>query len=137
MKTKQIVLWIMAGVGVILMYSAYHNVSPTSLLAKYAGLSSKVSPLTSISKASSGNPLDIGGTPGGSNSKGQAVTPWGQSGGTPDNPQTYGGIGKAVQLDPYSNEYVTVDSNGYSQGAIPAGYQASPGTYISDGTIAA
>jgi len=139
MKGQKLVLWILAGSGVILMYSAYHNVSPTSLLAKYAGLSSSLSPLTA-----SGNAGDA--PKGGSTGKGSSGGGGGGGGGGgwgDDTNPNGGGLGgqykvkanNSLELDPYTGQWDVIDQNGYSAGAIPAGYQVSPGTFTGDGVV--
>jgi len=137
MKGQRLTLWILAGAGVILMYSAYHNVSPTSLLAKYAGLSSSLSPLVSPGAGNSTPGGSTGGGKSGGGGGGGGGGAWGDDSGNP----TGGGLGgqykvkanNSVELDPYTGQWVEVDSNGYSVGPIPAGYQVSAGTYVGSG----
>lgn len=141
MKGQKLVLWILAGAGVILMYAAYHNVSPTSLLAKYMGLTSSLSPLTQGGSAAvSGD--SKGGSTGGGSSGGGGGGGGGGAWGDDKNP-TGGGLGgqykvkpdRSITLSPYTGQWEEVDANGYSVGSVPAGYQVSPGTYLGDGVI--
>lgn len=141
-NTRGIVLWLLAGTGVILMYSAYKNISPTSLISKTIGAAKSVVPLTIDTAAATAAAEKAKGTQTAKDLYG--IDPDAPTPNTPDNvpgtntPNFWGITGSNYTgKGPDGIEY-EYNSQGLQLYPLPAAYQNNPNSYIpAAGTLSA
>ena len=114
-----LILWLLAGAGVVLIYAAYKNIQPQTLLGNYLSGSKDETKISSYAPSAIPNITTEDG-------KTYDTAPGGKDGyittdppvpGTPPNPN-----------NPLALYY---DANGNPVGVVPTIYQKNPGLFIS------
>lgn len=120
-----LILWILGGAGIFLIYAAYKNIRPNTLLSNYISGGTASAPISNYTLP-------------GHNSSGQSV-PDGTPPGKYDNGYIYtdpplpGKPSGGTHYDATAG--FIVDSSGNPIGVVPPAYKANPSLYIGTGVV--
>lgn len=124
MNKNGLVLWILAGAGVLFIYAAYKNQNPQTIIANHLQGTAVSSPISNFAGTTvptvtdgSGKSWDVANGSGVPGITGSPPIPGGTSSGG------------------YMLGSIVRDTNGNPLGMIPAGYAGNPNLYIATGAV--